>query len=150
LAGAYAAAMPSPTPSWKALQQRLPIAVTEVTIDAEIPAAMFEWSGTFSTSDWDEYLELEAGQQWLGQNEVPVPARWPNLSDPHWDGMSADARTGAFQARPGLRDRLHRPLATRRPAAGVLVRTNQRLPQLPVATRDVAVGTRRSPRVEPR
>jgi hypothetical protein len=103
------------------LSERIPdagftVAAIEVTIDAPIPDSMYEWDGPFSTSDWDEYLDLEAGQEWLGNNAVPVPQWWPTVPRPRWDGMSADARTRAFQA--SLDDENHEAHIARWPLDG--------------------------------
>lgn len=92
------------------------VAATEVTIDAHIPDSIYEWNGPFSTSDWDGYLEPEAGQEWLGDNDVALPQWWPTVPNPHWDGVSADADTGALQAH--LQDPDHAAYIARWPIDG--------------------------------
>ncbi len=71
------------------------VELTELAVDVELPAEVFDWEGPVSTRHLEERAERERARRWLDETPPPVPRWWPRGLGYH--GGDGDPATGAYR-----------------------------------------------------
>jgi len=70
------------------------VVITEFQVDVDLDPALFSWDGPVATDHEDELAAMRDSDEWLREQELPVPRWWP--AGVGYSTHRGDPQTGAF------------------------------------------------------